>query len=171
MTSVKNYDTWILAYKDRKQPTLQMRPTDGALLVVDAKDPSKVLREFPVRRGDDLLSLLQTSGSSEEIRKLIQTIHTTRNHTIEVAKEEMQRVEKELLSKIEERRSVKDPLPKLELTRTIGTLQNDLAKASEILQNAIIPLRYVVETMNVAIAKSLPYTFEERSIPIAKKKV
>jgi hypothetical protein len=181
MSSVKNFESWILAYKDRKQSTLQMRPTDGALLVVDAKEPSKVLREFPVRRGDDLLTLLQTSTPPT-----LQAIHAARTEKIEIAKEEVQRIEKQLLIKIEERVAIKDVLPKIEITRKIGELQRDLAKASCILQDAIIPYRSAVEVeviqnvldpdtkklsyKTISIVQTLPYTFEERSIPIATKK-
>ena len=181
MNSVKNFESWILAYKDRKQPTLQMRPTDGALLVVDAKEPSKVLREFPVRRGDDLLTLLQSSTPPT-----VQAIQTARNEKIDIAKEEVQRIEKELLTKIEERRSTKDTIPRIELTRKIGELQRDLAKASSVLQDAILPSRHTIQVevmqnvldpdtkkpsyKSISIVQSLPYTFEERSIPIATKK-
>jgi len=158
-----------------------MRPTDGALLVVDAKDPSKVLREFPVRRGDDLITLLQSSSSPT-----LDAIKMARTEKIEVAKEEVQRIEKELLTKIDERRATKDTLPRIELTRSIGKLQLDLAKASTILQDAIIPSRVAmqVEVMqnvldpdtkklsykSMSVIQSYPYTLEERSIPIAMKK-
>lgn len=181
MSSVKNFESWILAYKDRKQPTLQMRSTDGALLVVDAKEQSKVIREFPVRRGDDLLSLLQTSTPPT-----LQAIHAARTEKIEIAKEEVQRIEKQLLTKIEERRAIKDVLPRIELTRTIGELQQALAKASCILQDAIIPYRNATDVeviqnvldpdtkkltyKTISVVQTLPYTFEERSIPIATKK-
>lgn len=182
MISVKNFDSWIVAYKDRKQPTLRMRPTDGALLVVDAKDPSKILREFPVQRGDDLLTLLQSTTPPG-----LEAIQTSRKERIEVAKEEVQRIEKELLTKIEERVATKDTLPRIELTRKIGELQRNLAIASSSLQDAIIPYRYAIDVevlqnvldpetkkltyKTISIAKSYPYTFEERSIPIATKKV
>jgi len=181
MSSVKNFESWILAYKDRKQLTLQMRSTDGALLVVDAKEQSKVIREFPVRRGDDLLTLLQTSTPPT-----LQAIHAARTEKIEVAKEEVQRIEKQLLTKIEERRAIKDVLPRIQLTRTIGELQQALAKASCILQDAIIPYRNATDVeviqnvldpdtkkltyKTISVVQTLPYTFEERSIPIATKK-
>jgi len=181
MSSVKNFDSWMVAYKDRKQPTLRMRPTDGALLVVDGKDPSKVLREFPVQRGDDLLTLLQTSTPPT-----LQAIQAARTEAIELAKEDMQRIEKQLLTKIEERRAIKETLPRIEITRTIGKLQQDLAKASTILQDAIIPYRSAIEVevlqnvldsdtkklsyKTISVVQTLPYTFEERSIPIATKK-
>jgi len=180
--AVKNFESWILAYKDRKQPTLRMRPTDGALLVVDPKESSKVFREFPVRRGDDLLSLLQTTIPPE-----LNAIQTARTEKIEIAKEEVQQIEKELLTKIEERRAIKDIVPRIALTRKIGELQQNLAKASCRLQDAIVPSRYAmqVEVLQnvldpdtkkltykiISVVQSFPYTFEERSIPIATKKV
>ena len=182
MSSIKNFDSWMLAYKDRKQSTLRMRPTDGALLVLDAKDLSKVLREFPVGRGDDLLTLLHSSTPPD-----VQAIKEARSEKIEIAKEEVQQIEKQLLTKIEERRAIKETLPRIEITRKIGELQQALAKASCVLQDAIIPYRFATDVeviqnvldpetnkktyKTISVVQSYPYTFEERSIPIATKKV
>jgi hypothetical protein len=159
-----------------------MRPTDGALLVVDAKEPSKVIREYPVQRGDDLVSLLQFSTPPT-----VSVLQKARSEKIEIAKEEVQRIETQLLTIIEERRATKDILPRIELARKIGELQRDLAKAYCILQDAIIPYRSAIEVevlqnvldpdtkkltyKTISIVQSYPYTFEERSIPIATKKV
>ena len=173
MSSAKNYESWISSYKDRKQTALQMRPTDGTLLVLDSKNTSKTLREFPVRRGYDLVSLLQKSKHLEEASATLQTIQPAQEERITLAQEEFQRIEKELLAKVEERHRASDPALRFQITQKIGELQRNIAFASEALQKAIVPVRYAINTEHekriISMAYTFPYTFEERSIPIVKK--
>jgi hypothetical protein len=171
--SIKDMNQWIIAYKDRKQTTLQMRSTDGALLVLDAKDPKKILREIPMKRGYDLLSLLREMDHIDQARAALQTVNVAREERIQVAYEEYQRIEKELLTKVGDHVAIRDPKTRLELTRTIGQLQRDMQLASEALQKVITPVRYLTETTYenriISIVQTSPYSYEERSIPIAKK--
>ena len=171
--SIKDMNQWIMAYKDRKQTMLQMRPTDGALLVFDAKDTKKLIREIPMKRGYDLLSLLRESDHINEARTALQTVNAAKEERIQVAYEEFQRIEKDLLTKVGDRSTTRDPKTRLELTRTIGQLQRDMQLASEALQKVITPVRYLIETTYgdkiISIIQSSPYTYEERSIPIVKK--
>jgi hypothetical protein len=169
--AVKDFESWIASYKDRKQSTLRMDPSNGALLVMDA---SKPIKTFPMRRGYDLLS-----SRSEEARKAIQALKPSREERLDVAKEVFQRLEKELLAKIEERRNTADPMARIRVTKKIGELQRDIFAASEAVQKAMTPIRYVVEmehynsrantSQMVTIVRSLPYTFEERSVPLQAK--
>jgi hypothetical protein len=168
--SIKDMDQWILAVKHRKQPTLQMRPTDGALLVLDAKNSKKIVHEIPMKRGYDVISLLQRSMHLEEATTTLQTINTARMEQIQVATEEFQRIEKELLSKITDHSMTRDPIARLELARKVGQLQHEMELASEALQNAITPIRIKYDNDDtICSIESFPYTFEERSIPIVKK--
>jgi len=181
--TIKDIQSWITSYKDRKQPTLKMRATDGALLVLDPKDLSKTIREYPVRRGYDLISLLQRSQHLDKANEILQAIKLTREERIEQAMEEVHRIEKELFAKVEERSITQDPLTRIGITRTVGSLQRDLELASDALQTAMTPVRNLIETYNppfdpvddtkryqiVSMIQSFPYTFEERSIPIVKK--
>jgi len=167
---IKDIDQWITAYKDRKQTTLQMRPTDGALLILDAKDTKKIVREIPMKRGYDLMSLLQQSKHIDQARAALQTVNTAREERIQVAYEEFQRIEKELLAKIADHSTTRDPRARIDVTRAIGQLQRDMQVASEALQKIITPVRYLTES-DYSLIQSFPYTFEERSIPIATKKV
>ena len=169
--SIKDIDQWIMAVKHRKQPTLQMRSTDGTLLVLDAKDSKKIVREIPMKRGYDVISLLQRSEHLEEATTTLQTINATRMDRIQVATEEFQRIEKELLAKIADHSMARDPIARLELARKVGQLQYDMELASEALQKAITPIRSKCDDEIICSIESFPYTFEERSIPIATKKV
>jgi CRISPR/Cas system CSM-associated protein Csm2 small subunit len=168
--SIKDMDQWILAVKHRKQPTLQMRPTDGALLVLDAKNSKKIVHEIPMKRGYDVISLLQRSKHLEEANTALQLIYATKMDRIQVATEEFQRIEKELLSKITDHSMTHDPIARLELARKVGQLQHEMELASEALQNAITPIRTKYDNDDtICSIQSFPYTFEERSIPIVKK--
>jgi chorismate mutase len=180
MTSVKDFETWITSYKDRKQKTFQMRPTDGALLVMDSKNNSKVIKTFPVRRGYDLFSLLRRPESKNDALEVLKTLTPAQEERIALITETFQRVEKELLSTIEERRHTADPMSKIKLTQKVGELQRGLELVSEELQTTLTPVRYPVETevtqnivdvdtkkkskTIISIVYSFPYTFEERTI-------
>jgi predicted LPLAT superfamily acyltransferase len=187
MAAVKDFDSWIASYKDRKQPALRMDPTNGSLLVTDPKDSTKILKTFPMRRGYDLITLFKHSHHLEEATKTLQALKPAYEERLELAKETFQRLEKELLAKIYERRSTTDPMIRIKITQKIGELQRDLAIASEAVQKTITPVRYALEAevmknvldpdtrketyQIISIAKTYPYTFEERSIPIEAKKV
>lgn len=173
MSSIKDLDGWIASYKGRKQGALQMRPTDGALLVVDPKTPSKILKTFPVRRGYDLVSLLQRNQQLETVKKTLEELKPVQEERIALATEIYQRVEKELLEKVVERRNTADPMARIKLTQQVGELQREMETASEALQTAVTPVRYDIEAFYqnnmVRTVYSFPYTFEERSIPIPGK--
>jgi chorismate mutase len=157
-----------------------MRPTDGALLVMDSKDTSKVIKTFPVRRGYDLLSLLRRSGSTKDALELLKTLTPAQEERITLIMETFQRVEKELLTTIEERQHAADPMSKIKLTQKVGELQRGLELVSEELQTTLTPVRYSVETevlenivdpdtkkktkKIITTMYSFPYTFEERTI-------
>jgi hypothetical protein len=171
---VNDFDSWIRFYKDRRQSTLRMRPTDGALLVMDSKEPSKVSREFPMRRGYDLISLFQQRRHIDQATATLESIQTARQEKKDLALEEIHRIEKELLAKVEERRVTNDPVSRIEITRKVGELQKELAAASDAFEKVVVPICYSVEMEHneklMNMIQSFPYTFEERSIPIAKKK-
>jgi hypothetical protein len=110
----------------------------------------------------------------EEASATLQTIQPAQEERITLAQEEFQRIEKELLAKVEERHRTSDPALRFQITQKIGELQRNIALASEALQKAIVPVRYAINTeyekQIISMAYTFPYTFEERSIPIVKKK-
>jgi len=58
--------------------------------------------------------------------------------------EEVHRIEKELFAKVEERSITQDPLTRIGITRTVGSLQRDLELASDALQTAMTPVRNLI---------------------------
>lgn len=180
-TTIKDFESWISAYKDRRGE-LMMRPEDGALLVLDPK------QEFPVRRGYDAISVLQRN-TPNKLRETATThlgeVAITRQETIEQAQTHFQTVESQLLEKVKEWKTVQDPIIRIGITKEIGVLQKQVEEASTALQTAITPYRYKVDTTRVetfseygiknekesilSMLQSYPITLQERAFIEEKK--
>jgi hypothetical protein len=164
---ISDIASWFQYYKHGKTTNLVVRPSDGALLVLDKdlnrESPVKVLE---VPRAVDALVALQGAGAAaaqESLRASATTrmdmLTTTRRDATAAAEAAYREREQALLEAVEAWKQAEGESARRQAAVTVGELQKDLAALDAERRAAKYPHRYIRDDM----VSRMHINYEERN--------
>jgi hypothetical protein len=173
---VNDIDTWLFNYKQQKRNIRQ--GSDGSMLVLDpvqmAEDFQSAMesaKKIPFKRGYDPIYVVSSASASAELRAAalakLDEIKTTRNEAVEVATNEFNALERQLLEATGEWNIAQSPAIRKEKATLIASLTEQLSEADMNMRDAAYPHRILISDSTLP-RKALNYaSMDDRKVKYA----